>query len=122
MKFAFLHSEWVKPGMEDVYDSVMSKFAEALRKVDASVCRLTFTSRYGSGAVTSLFFAENDEHLQPIIQRKNLLSEAFGMQEAIALTQSWSACLSGSEESELIIDLPVTNLSPDAPWFGMVGR
>jgi hypothetical protein len=119
LKFGFLRAEWVKPDREEVYDSVMSKFAEALKKSDAPVCRLTFTSRYGSGAVYQLFFAETPEQIHQIMQRQSLLTSAYGMQEGIALTQSWSGCLSGSEEAELSIDLSVTNVLPEAPWFGI---
>jgi hypothetical protein len=120
LRYVHIRSEWVKPPMNVVYDSVMTRFREALVKERYPLTCIAFFSSYGSGANHYLWHARRSIDLVNASTPEQILIIAYGEQEGKALARTWNDCLFKTEDTDAMINPDDTNLGRDLPWLGII--
>lgn len=119
IRYIHIHSEWVKPPMDALYDSVTTLFHAALLKEKFPLSCIVLYSVYGTGANHFVRHARTREELTHAQSSEQILIDAYGEQEGTALWKKWNECLYKTEDVDAVINTAITNLEPDMPWFGI---
>lgn len=121
-KFAHLRSEWVKPAINAIYDSVLTRFRAALDKQKYPMACILFYSSYGTGGNHYLWHARNHAEYVKAQTAEQILVGAYGNEEGEKLYQQWQECLFKSEDNDAEVRPDLTDLRRDQTWFGIMVR
>ena len=122
MSFAMIHSEWVIPGMDDRYDSVVTLFRQALEKESAKQACLVFYSSYGSGGQHFVWQARNKDELADAHHPATILIGAYGEAEGNRIMSLWKSSLLRSEDTEALARPEMNDLPAGTPWLGILRK
>ncbi|MEW6736027.1 MAG: hypothetical protein AB1489_32330 [Acidobacteriota bacterium] len=115
--FIRIHTEWIKPGKEQTYESVIGKYREALIKLKHPVGYLFFYVSYGDGSYKYLWQAENKQQFQNANSFEQTLVLAFGKQEAETVIQQWRECITKVADIDATPRPDLTNLDVTQGWL-----
>ncbi len=122
LRYVRLHSEWVKPPMDAVYDFVMTRFHDALVKEHYPLTCIAFFSSYGTGANHYVWHARRSIDLVNASTPEQILITAYGELEGKSLMRKWNDCLFKSEEMDAMINSDDNSSGKEMPWLGIVAK
>ncbi len=114
--------DMVIPRMNQVYDSVMALFIQALKKVDSPMLLVAFHSSYGNGSNIYIYHVNSIEEISDARNPKSFLIKAFGQEEAKKITQRWYQCLFSYDAMDANPRPDLTDLQPGVTWLGVGGK
>ncbi len=122
MTMSHIRVDMVIPKMTHLYDSVMTLFIQALKKIDSPMSLIAMYSSYGSGANYYLYHASTTEEISDARNPKAFLIKAYGADEAKKIKELWYKCLFSYDAMDATVRPDLIDLQPGVMWLGVSGK